>query len=420
MKTNIIKKLVSALVPIITANFISAQTMSLKQIQDSVIANHPSMKIYDYEIKSMDAVAKGAKAWMPPTVGAGLYMAPYNVDLWRKRDGMNGMGAFELSVEQMFPNKKDQDAKQAYMKAMSLVPKTNKQAKINELLAEAKSQYYDLYTLQKKIEVVQDNQKLLSFMINDAEIRYKNNMGKINAYYKAKAALGSAKNMELMYAAEIRSKKIRLNSLMKRNAQESFEINRNIELKDYNDIVFTEELFYNNRSDLKTLDNEIKINSLKMETERTALKPQFGVRYSNMLGFGGQPTQFSLMLMVKLPLVPWASKMNKANIESLKFQEEVFQAEKKTMSNEMIGMAYGMRNEINLAKEQIALYENEIIPNLKKNYQTMQLGYQQNTEELFELYDAWEKLNMTQLEYIEIITKALQNQVTIDKLLEQF
>lgn len=50
----------------------------------------------------------------------------------------------------------------------------------------------------------------------------------------------------------------------------------------------------------------------------------------------------------------------------------------------------------------------------------MQLGYQQNTEELFELYDAWEKLNMTQLEYIEIITKALQNQVTIDKLLEQF
>ena len=126
------------------------------------------------------------------------------------------------------------------------------------------------------------------------------------------------------------------------------------------------------------------------------------------------------MLMVKLPLVPWASKMNKANIESLKFQEEVFQAEKKTMSNEMIGMAYGMRNEINLAKEQIALYENEIIPNLKKNYQTMQLGYQQNTEELFELYDAWEKLNMTQLEYIEIITKALQNQVTIDKLLEQF
>ena len=115
---------------------------------------------------------------------------------------MNGMGAFELSVEQMFPNKKDQDAKQAYMKAMSLVPKTNKQAKINELLAEAKSQYYDLYTLQKKIEVVQDNQKLLSFMINDAEIRYKNNMGKINAYYKAKAALGSAKNMDcLLYTS---------------------------------------------------------------------------------------------------------------------------------------------------------------------------------------------------------------------------
>ena len=49
----------------------------------------------------------------------------------------------------------------------------------------------------------------------------------------------------------------------------------------------------------------------------------------------------------------------------------------------------------------------------------MQLGYEQNTEELFMLYDAWEQLNMTQLEYFEILTKALQTQTEIDLLIER-
>lgn len=49
----------------------------------------------------------------------------------------------------------------------------------------------------------------------------------------------------------------------------------------------------------------------------------------------------------------------------------------------------------------------------------MQLGYEQNTEELFMLYDAWEKLNMTQLEYFDIMSKAIEMQVTIDRLIEK-
>ena len=89
------------------------------------------------------------------------------------------------------------------------------------------------------------------------------------------------------------------------------------------------------------------------------------------------------------------------------------------MVNEYSGRAYGMRNELELNKKQIQLYENTIIPALKNNYKLMQLGYEQNTEDLFTLYDAWEKLNMTQLEYFDILTKALQAQTELDRLLER-
>ena len=129
--------------------------------------------------------------------------------------------------------------------------------------------------------------------------------------------------------------------------------------------------------------------------------------------------QYTLMGMVKIPLAKWSSKMNKANIESLKWKALALQSQKEMMVNEFSGMAHAMRNELNLKKKQLKLYDENIIPALKNNYRTMQLGYEQNTEELFMLYDAWETLYMTQLEYTELQGQALKIQVALDRLIEK-
>ena len=400
-----------------TATF--AQQMSLPAVMDSIAANHPVVKMYNAEIRSMDAAAKGARSWMPPTVGAGFFMTPYNAKLWQRDGEMLGMGSVAVSVEQMFPNRKKLNANEKLMKAMSSVEKEKLYAALNENFQDAKKLYYSSIVLDKKLKVVKENEKMLDFMIRNAEIRYKNGLSKISAYYKAKAALGSSKNMQLMYENDLRVNRIRLNALMGRDALSPLEILPEYNLNDYSLETFGQDLFEQNRSDLRGIDREINIAKLKQDLEKQNLKPEFGVKFENMFGFGGQPMQFSLMLMVKLPFVSWASGMNKANIESLKLKEEALQAQKEMMVNEYSGMAYGMRNELDLNKNQLKLYEDTIIPALKNNYKSMQLGYEQNTEELFMLYDAWEQLNMAQLEYFEILTKALQTQTEIDRLIER-
>lgn len=396
-----------------------AQRMPLPAVMDSIAANHPVVKMYNAEVRSMDAAAKGARSWMPPTVGAGLFMTPYNPKLWQRDGDMLGMGSVAVSVEQMFPNTRKLDANENLMKAMSSVEKEKLYAALNENFQDAKKLYYSSIVLDKKLQVVKENEKMLDFMIRNAEIRYKNGLSKISAYYKAKAALGSSKNMQLMYENDLRVNRIRLNALMGRDPLAPLEIEPEYNLNDYSLETFGQDLFYQNRSDLRGIDREINIAKLKQDLEKQNLKPEFGVKFENMFGFGGQPMQFSLMLMVKLPFVSWASGMNKANIESLKLKEEALQAQKEMMVNEYSGMAYGMRNELDLNKNQLKLYEDTIIPALKNNYKSMQLGYEQNTEELFMLYDAWEQLNMAQLEYFEILTKALQTQTEIDRLIER-
>ena len=364
-----------------TATF--AQQMSLPAVMDSIAANHPVVKMYNAEVRSMDAAAKGARSWMPPTVGAGFFMTPYNPKLWQRDGDMLGMGSVAVSVEQMFPNRKKLNANENLMKAMSSVEKEKLFAALNENFQDAKKLYYSSIVLDKKLQVVKENEKMLDFMIRNAEIRYKNGLSKISAYYKAKAALGSSKNMQLMYENDLRVNRIRLNARMGRDPLAPLEIEPEYNLNDYSLETFGQDLFYQNRSDLRGIDREINIAKLKQDLEKQNLKPEFGVKFENMFGFGGQAMRFSLMLMAKLPFVSWASGMNKVNIESLKLKEEALQAQKEMMVNEYSGMAYGMRNELDLNKNQLKLYEDTIIPALKNNYKSMQLGYEQNTEELF-------------------------------------
>lgn len=420
MQKNKIYTTLFAFAVVISSN---AQTMKLSAVIDSITVSHPVVKMYENEIRSMDEAAKGARSWMPPEFSTGLWMTPYDPNKWKKMDdGMGGtkegMGQYMIGGQQMFPNKKKQDADAAYMQAMSSVEKEKKNASLNELINDAKQSYYQWMILKKKISILDQDEKLLEFMIKNAEIRYKNGLEKISAYYKAKAALGNLQNMRLMFENDIREKRIRLNALMNRDPKLEFDIDTTYQLNDFSATVFDSALFYSNRSDIKVVDREINLTWLKQESERQALKPQFGIRYEHMFGFGGLPMQYSLMGMLKVPLRN-SSRMNKANIESLKWKVNALEYQKQMMVVEYSGMAYSMQNELELKKKQLRLYDENIIPALRNNYKTMQLGYEQNTEELFMLFDAWETLYMTQLEYTELLNQALQLQITIERLIEK-
>ncbi|MBI1780606.1 MAG: TolC family protein [Sphingobacteriales bacterium] len=397
----------------------TAQTVSLDSIINTIQKNNPSLKMYDADIRSSDEAAKGARNWDAPTVGTGLWMTPYNPKYWKKGDnGAFGMGQYQISAEQMFPNKKRLDAEEKYLQSVSSVDAERKKATLNELVAAAKKNYYEWIIIKKKLSVLDQDEKLLNFMIQSAEIRYKNGLGKINAYYKAKAAIGNIQNMRLMLENEIKQRRIILNTLMSRDKLFPFDVDTMYVVKNYSATAFDSTTFINSRSDIKAIEKSIAVNYLQQSAEKAKLKPEFGVRYEHMFGFGGLPMQYTLLGTVKIPLTKWSSRSAKANVESLKWKTESLYQQKQTIVNEATGMAYGMQNDIEVKKKQIKLFDENIIPALRKNFQTMQLAYEQNTEELFSLFDAWETLNMTQLEYLQQLQDLLMMQVALEKVLE--
>jgi outer membrane protein TolC len=299
---------------------------------------------------------------------------------------------------------------------MSSVDREKVQYELNQLYADAKKSYYEWIVVRKKLNVINENEKLLNFMIKDAEIRYKNGLDKLSAYYKAKAQLGYLLNMRLMLENERKQKLISLNTLMNRNKLQDFEIDTVYNIKEFVSSSF-DTTSLSARSDIKAIDKDIQLTQLQQNAERFKTKPEFGVKYEHMFGLGGMPMQYTLMGMVKIPFGK-ANRLSKANVESLRWKAEALSQQRQIILNDASGLAASIRSELETKKRQVKLFEENIIPALRKNYQVMQLGYQQNTEQLFTLFDAWDTLNKTQLEYLDQLQQLLNIQVELERTLE--
>ena len=135
-------------------------------------------------------------------------------------------------------------------------------------LTEVKKNYVEWIIINKKINILNQNEALLNFMIQNAEIRYKNGLDKISAYYKAKAAAGNIQNMKLMLQNEKLQKRVAINTILNRDPQTFFEVDTNYVFKDYSGFLFDSSTFFNSRSDIKAINQEIHLAQLKQETER--------------------------------------------------------------------------------------------------------------------------------------------------------
>jgi len=402
---------------ILTATNLAAQTLSLDTVLSTIKTNNPQLKMYDADIQSMDAAAKGARSWMAPQIETGFFMTPYNTQMWKANEMNPGMGNYMLGVTQMIPNASKLNANENLMKAMSSVENENKNYTLNQLNALAKTYYYEWIIIKKKIKIAQDNIQLLEYMIKSMEIRYQYNMDKLPSYYKAKSQLATLQSMIVMLENDVSQRKYMLNTLMARNKNEDLEIDSNYEIKDFN--LFETDLssYINNRSDIKAIDKTKDINKLKTEVERVATRPEFGVKYDHMFAFGNQPQQFSVLGMITIPM-SWSTKMNKANMESYRIKNESLDWQKQMIANEASGMIKGMNAEFLNLKKQYQITQDNIIPALKRNYDTAILAWQNNTGDLFIALEAWEAMNMTQIDALDKLKSILVAQVEIEKQLE--
>jgi outer membrane protein, heavy metal efflux system len=397
------------------------QTVSLDSVLRAVGTTHPGLAGYDLRAAAMNAYTQGATAWMAPMVGAGTFMTPYpGQTIMEGEMGDRDRGSLMFSFEQEIPNPAKLRARKAYYNSRAAVEQSTRDATYNGLRAQVKELYYSWAVLEKKRSVLQESARIMETMKKLAEIRYPYAQGNLGNTYKAEGRLQEVQNMLLMTDAEIAQKNARLNALMSLPQQTRFAI----------DVVALEETFVPqkadtltiaaNRSDIRAMNNAIESMRLNRRLMSFDAKPDFRLRFDHMAPFGStMPSQFTVMGMMSIPIAPWSAKMYKSGVKAMDYEIEAMQKNRESMLLETRGMVNGMAAELEGMKKQLQNYREKIIPALQKNYSVVMLAYEENKEDLPMVIDAWETLNMAQMQYLDQLQKYYLMIVDYEKELEK-
>jgi len=370
--------------------------ISLEKLLQQVETNYPSIIQYQYNIQSIQAKAEGAKSWMPPTFSTGIMRFPYDFSMLKeKNDPMNQAG-IAFSLEQMIPNQSKLNAKKNYLNSLTEIEKSKSEWTKNELRREAKILYYSRFVTEKKQLILKESEEILKLLITTSEEKFSNNQSQLQTIYKGKARLAELSNMLLMLNQMIAESNIGLNILMVRDVNTPFHIDTGISPHNYS-INITDTSSVSNRSDITAMSNYIQSMKLEQKVMKIGNRPDFGVRAEHMQMFG-MPNQWSVMVMMTIPIVPWSSKMFNSETKSIGFQIQSMEQQKLTMelmAKRMLSEKLAM---LNYENEQYQSYIKNIIPAYENNLQANLLAYKQNTGDFFVLLDAWEMLLMKKLE----------------------
>lgn len=387
-----------------------AQVLTLDSVLNRIEQSNPMLKMYDEQINAANNYSEMAKSWMPPTLSTGFWQTPY-------KKFQNGMWMF--TGEQMIPNPAKQRANYKYMQGMVPIEEQGEKAKRNELFTLAKHSYYEWIVLKQKYSVLIQNDSLLSYIVQVAQLRYTYNKEKLNNIYKAQADLFELRNKETMLLSEMKMKNIELNTLMNLDKSFVFEVDTvTNDLPDYEFSLPDISLISSSRSDIRQFDAGIDLIKLQQKYEKSKRLPDFGISLSHMQPFSNMGGAFSAMGMVTVPIVPWASKGYKAKIKGLQNAADAINYQKQSLINETTGMVSSLQTQIKSTKEQLANYRENIIPNYFNSYQTSMSAYEQNTENLFVVLDGLKMYLMAKTNELDQLNRLLKLQVDYEKEME--
>lgn len=395
------------------------QILTLDSVLQRISTSNPMLQMYTSKADAANTYAEGAKSWMAPMVGGGVFMAPYpGTEVMEERD----KGAWMISAEQEIPNPIKLRTREKYMKSRAGIEQATKEVTYNQLRAQAKTAYYNWVVLEKKQQVLKDNERIMEFMLKLARIRYPYSQGKLGSIYKAEARLHEVQNMQEMTATQIRQQNVQLNILMNMPKDLQYRIDTTVALIDpaHQHTNLDTTYLTSARSDVRRLDKTIESMRLNVELEKQQRLPDFKLRFDHMYPRDNMmPQQFTAMGMVSIPIAPWSSRMYKANTKAMNLEIAAMQQEREAVLNEAEGMVQSMLLELSALHHHVEKYKAKILPALQKNYDVTMLSYEQNSAQLPEVIDAWEALNMAKMEYLNNLQELYLMVVNYEKEIEK-
>ena len=394
----------------------SAEEVFLDTLIEEAVANNPGIQQAYQKWQAAEYKVKSVKSLPDPMANYGYFGE--NVET-RVGPQQQKYGA---SQKIPFPGKLSLQGK-AQAKHAQMLREQYEAAK-NETIKSVKFVYYDLFWVDKAVQVTEEEKKILENLEQVARRKYESNLTSQQDVIKAQVEL--TKLMDKLYILNQNRKSLtaKMNSIL--NRDRSTEIPGILDVS-FSDFSFSLEKLIEwakeSRQELKASQLAVERADYEKSLSKMSYLPDFtfGVDYIEVgAGTTTHPEDgkdaWVAMVSVNIPL--WFNK-NASQVKEKKAELAAAENNSVNMENTTVYEVEDMYYKISAYKDILSLYKTSLIPQSDQAFDAARSGYESGQVDFLNWLDAERNLLQTRLAYYKSMSDYLKSVAYLERVVGQ-
>ncbi len=410
---NFFLKIFSLLILSISISYPQTKSfINLDELIKETLQNNPQLKAARSTTDAARTKINQSSAWDAPQVGIEFFQLPVQSFPNPIKNNMET----DYFVQQMFPFPGKINAMTSAASNNANMVEQQYFALEKQIIKQLKNYYYELYLVQKKIEINLENQDLLRQFLEITRKQYELGMGKQPDILRAQTELSVLINEGVNLEKEKTDIQTMINTILSRPANDQLGyVPEPVDTLPHWNFDQLFQLAVENRPELKSMNYNIDMYKSELDASKLEYYPDLMARlmYKDMTGT--TKDFWSFVVGVNVPLAFWSSSKYTGKVEenelNIKTSEEQYNLMKNMVASDVQNSLVNIETNRNLTE----LYKNSVIPQAEQTLQSTVAAYQTGKTEFLMLIDAYRMLLMSELDYYMSKMNFLQSQAQLEQ-----
>jgi len=390
----------------------TAKPLQLDSLIAEALQNNPRLRAARNQTAAARTKVNRVTSWDAPQLGVEFFQTPVQ----SFPNPLKNQMEMDYYIQQMFPFPGKLSAMGRAAESNAGMFDQGYKALERKVLRELKSAYYELYLVQRKIQINAENQDLMKRFVEIAQKQYEVGMGKQPDILRAQTEFSTLINAGLNLQKEKRTVEAMINTILNRSANASLgyvpEIEVNIPQWTFEQL---RPLALEARPELKAMDFNIEMNRAELSLSKREYFPDLMARvmYKDMPMTSND--FWSVMVGVSIPLSPWSSGKYTSKVEENELNVKRAEEELANMRNMTLFELQEANVQVQTNQNLVLLYENTVIPQAGQTLQSTISAYQTGKTEFLMLIDAYRMVLMSKLDYYMSVMNYMASQAALEQ-----
>lgn len=390
---------------------------SLSQLLFAAVNNNPELTSLQTKIEASKYLAE-EKGYLPDPM--------FEFELDDIMTDFNKVGMINFYISQMFPfpGKLELERKSVLNSRDMLI--SERLEKAVDILGMIKSNYYDLYLLEKKLQINKENQLIVKTFITATEAQYTVGKGMQQEVFKSQIEMSRLQNEYFILLQQKKNIYAELTKLTLMGISENtifyfadidtdYLLNRehfDVNEKQAEKLV---DYAFEHRADLKTIRNKILMNQTDLEMAEINRMPDFNLKLGYKILPYVENNAFTFMVGINIPFAPWSSGKYDYAIQRNKILIKSTTEDYIAKRNEIKCEINTIVNNMQSLKETMNFYYGVQMPQTENTLKSSQYSYETNMTDFLNLLDSYKMYQEAKLMYFESVNMYLKMIAELEK-----